>query len=725
MKKIALIFVFQIVAFSLYAQQYSIKGTVTKPNGDPIYTANVYLEGTTRGTVSNHEGKFEINSIQPGEYVLVVSRMGYGRKKEQLDITTDIENLNFELSEKAQDLGQVTVTGTGTPYHIKNNPVQTELVSEKNIEEISARNFESMMTSISPSFDFSPNYMGSSMKLNGLGSDYILMLVNGKRLHGGLGGHIDMNRINPENIERVEIVKGASSALYGSDAMGGVVNVITKQPENKVSVSNNTVLTKHSTWQQNNNIDLNFGKFSSHTSFTRKQTDGWQLSPYEYDSRADTTFRTDAKAQYAYLNNTINQRFEYSVTENLEIYASGKFYKNDRKRPQTVRSYNLYFEDQSYSGGAKYIINSNSKVTFDYHSDLFKYFYNYNQDDGHYSKGDKSLNKEQKRNDYELKWVHRFSESHRVSLGSKYSNEELFSEGRVVNDQANANTIAVFAQDEIQLFDNFMAVLGARFSSHKEFGNAFTPKATLMYGWNDFKFRANYARGFKAPTLKELYYRYERRGRLYLGNTNLEPQKSDYYATSVEYNSDQTSFSITGYHNEVFNMIDYKKVETLPDDEVEGITTTKKHFNIEEAYTQGVDFLFNVNLPYGFSVGGGYSFIEAKNRTSDIRLEGVAQNYANVRVNYSADFNQYNLNVSLIGRMQDEKFYTDYNADAYNIWKLTTIHSLDLGLPVDTEFTLGIDNLFDYRDNTPYGYHYGTLNPGRRLIAGLRINFTK
>jgi len=687
--------------------------------------ANVYIKGTTRGTITDHQGHFELKGIPSGEYVLVVSRLGYGRKTKELDLTSDKENLQIELSEEARNLGEVTVTGTGTPYHIKNAPVQTELVSRQNIEEISAKDFEGMMTSISPSFDFTPNVMGSSMKLNGLGGDYILMLVDGKRLHGGLGGLVDMNRINPENIERVEIVKGASSALYGSDAIAGVVNIITKQQKNRVVVSNNTTFSKYSTWQQNNNVDLNFGKFSSHTSFTRKQTEGWQLSPYEYDSRDDTLFQTDAKAQYPYVNRTINQRLEYAVNDKFEIYASGKFYKNERKRPKTVRSYNLYFEDQSYAGGAKYILNSNSNITFDYHSDLFKYFYKYNQDDDEYTKGDKTLNKKQRRNDYEMKWVNRFSQAHRVSLGSKYTSEELVSEDRVVNDQADAYTMALFVQDEIRLFENFTAVLGARYTRHKEFGNAFTPKATLMYSWNDFNLRANYAKGFKAPSVKELYYRYERRGRLYLGNTDLEPQQSDYFSTSIEYNLKGTSFSISGYRNELTNMINYKSVETTPEDEANGISVTRKHYNIEQALTQGIDFLFNVKLPYNFNIGGGYSIVEARNKTRDIRLEGVAQNYANLRFHYSADFKKYLLDISIIGRIQDEKFYEDRNAEGYNIWKLTTTHSLDAFLPLNAELTLGIDNIFDYQDNTPYGYHYGTLNAGRKVFAGLRIKFTK
>jgi outer membrane receptor for ferrienterochelin and colicins len=332
---------------------------------------------------------------------------------------------------------------------------------------------------------------------------------------------------------------------------------------------------------------------------------------------------------------------------------------------------------------------------------------------------------EQLRNDLNLKGIFKLSKSQQLSVGAEYVNEELESEGRLEGGKADAYTLALFVQDEIKLVKNLSAVLGARYVKHKEFGSAFTPKVAVLYELGDFNFRGSYAGGFKAPTLKELYYHYEKRGYLYLGNPDLDPQKSNYYALSAEYIINGLSFSLTGYQNDLDDLIDYKTVETSDEDAANGIKTTRQHYNISNAGTKGIDFLFNANLGAGFSVGGGYSYVDAQNKTDDIRLEGVAKNYGNIRIGYVHNWEKYRLTANVNARFQDEKFYDDGDAKAYNIWKLTTIHHFNG--PGDFVFDLsaGIDNIFDYVDDSPYGSHYGTISPGRTYFVSLQIAITQ
>ena len=106
--------------------------------------------------------------------------------------------------------------------------------------------------------------------------------------------------------------------------------------------------------------------------------------------------------------------------------------------------------------------------------------------------------------------------------------------------------------------------------------------------------------------MKELYYLYESRGNLYLGNQDIDPQKSNYYAASIEYNPKNVSFSVTAYKNYLDNMIDYIAIETSDEDKANGIKKTKQQANIAEATTQGIDVLFEAKLPYNFTLGGGY-----------------------------------------------------------------------------------------------------------------------
>ena len=712
---------------SVFAQNFNLQGVVTeKISGNPVYNAHVYFKGTTIGTATDRGGHFCLKNIKSGIYQLVISKLGYNRVSEKIDLKKNFIDLQYKISISDSSLDEIVVTGTSTPHHIKNAPVQTELISKRQIEQTAPSDFTELMLNISPSFDFTPRSMGPFMRLNGLSNDYILFLIDGKRMYGDIGGQTDLNRINPENVQKIEIVKGASSALYGSEAIAGVINIITRQPRQKVYLSNNTRVGGYGKWIQNNKLSINLGKFSSHTSFDRKQTDGWQLNKYELND--EKLVETDEKAVDESSDYTINQKLTYAPMQNLSIYLQGSKYERDVKKPKSVRNYGFFYDNFTYAGGAKYLLKKGNYIKADWHSDNFRYYYKYNQQHGDYANGDKIIQTEQLRDAFNIKSMVGISHAHLIIAGVDYVNEELESAGRLEGEKASAYTNAVFVQDEIKLLTDFTLVAGVRFVNHKEFGNAFTPKLAALYKLNNVNLRATYARGFKAPTLKELYYRYhyQRFNTLYLGNPSLNPQTSDYYSASVEYHSERFSASISVYQNRVNDLIDYQTVETAPEDTATGISRTRQHYNISKAQTTGADMLFNAEIGRGFTLGGGYSFVDAKNLTDDIRLENVAQNYGNIRLGYHHNWNKYHLSAVLNGRFQDEKFFEDErNAKAYNIWKLTTTHCFDIQGPFDLTVVAGINNILDYVDDSLYGSHYGTINPGRTFFTGLNIEFAR
>ncbi len=709
--------------FSIYAQKVNLSGSVTeKESGDPLFGVNVYLKGTTIGTVTTADGTFILKNIKPGDYEVVVSCLGYKRIIDTLSLKSDVSGKQYGLATSTNSMGEVVVTGTATPHHLKNAPVQTELISKKLITEIAPSNFTDLMTNISPSFDFSPGSMGSFMQLNGLGNDYILILIDGKRMYGDIGGHSDLNRINPRNIERIEVVKGASSALYGSEAIAGVINIITKESDNKVKITNSTRIGGYGEWKQHNSLDLNFNRFSSTTSFDHKHTDGWQLSKYEEDD--GELIETDAMTQDEATDNTLRQKLSYSPTQKLNVFFEGSAFQKDVVRPLTVANYGYYYEDLSYTVGAKYLISKSKYIQADWNSDNYTYYYKYNQDYGDYLTGDLEEQTDQQRDAFNVKGVFDVGASQLLSMGGEYINEELVSEGRLEGESASAYTMAAYAQDEIKLINNLTIVAGLRFVNHKEFGNALTPKISLLYKLSNFNIRGTYASGFKTPTMKELYYHYQKRSTLYLGNADLDPQTSNYYSASLEYILNKLSLSLTAYQNDVNDLIGYETVETSAEDEANGITKTRQNKNIAKARSKGVDFIFNVSLGAGFSIGGGYSYVDAQNLTDTIRLEGVARNYGNVRIGYYHHWKKYSLSANVSGRIQDEKFYDDGNAKGYNLWKLTTTHNLITKSNFSFGATAGIDNIFDYVDDSPYGSNYGTTNPGRTYFAGINIDFS-
>lgn len=727
MQKIYFVAIMLLVTAGIVnAQNAVLKGVVTqKNNHQPMPGASVYFSGTTTGTATNNKGEFQIKNLKPGDYDLVVSFSGFSRQNQKIAIEPGNNVLNIEMEESKSQLGEVVVTGTGTAHHLKTAPVQTELISKKAIASIGASDFNELMMSVSPSFDFNPGTMGAMMTINGLGNDFILVLIDGKRVYGDVGGNTDLNRINPDEIERIEVLKGAASLLYGSDAIAGVVNIITKKSKQKINISNTTRLKEYSTFQQNNSIDLNFGKISWNGNFNRKSSDGWQLSPFEKDD--DELIETEAMAQNKYEDQTFSQKITFRATNKLELYAGNSYYEKDMFRPQSVGKYGYYFTDKTFETGAKYLLNKKDYLSVDYNYDRFRYYYRYNQEYQDYKSGDKSINNDQQMSNFRFKYVNTISDKNTLTLGADYLKEKMVSEDRLVDGKADANTIALYAQEEIKLLEKLELVAGTRFVKHNEFGSALTPKVSLLYKLDQLNLRGTYGYGFKAPTVKELYYAYEKRGTLYLGNTDLDPQKSQFSSLGIEFHNSFLTASITGYINNVDDLITYEIIDLEDDDSNNGIKKRMKHYNVEESRSQGIDFLLNANLGSGFTLSGGYSFVDAKDLTTDERLDGVAQHYGNIQFAYSRSWKKYSFNANIIGRIQDQKSYDNGkdNAKSYDIWKLTTNQRfLNLGSFI-LEAQLGVDNIFNQVDDSPYGSHYGTINPGRTFFAGITINFAK
>ena len=729
MQKIGIVFcLLPLFTLQAIAQHAIIQGKVVDgKNQKTLPGAHVYFKGTTTATATNNKGEYSIKRVKPGNYELVVSFSGFKRVKKDVSLKAGVNVLNIEMEESINNLGEIVVTGTGTRHHLKTAPVPTELVSKKVIMATGAADFTELMSNISPSFDFSPGTMGSFITLNGLTNDYILILIDGKRIYGDIGGMNDLNRINPDNIERIEILKGAASLLYGSDAIAGVVNIITKKSKQKINVSNTTRVREYATIQQSNSVDINIGNFSWSGNFNRKKSDGWQLSPYELDD--DELVETEAMAQNRYKDHSFSHVLTYRANSKLELYTGNSIYQKDLFRPESVSNYGFFYNDVAFEAGGKYLLNKKDYITFDYNYDKFRYYYKYNQEYKDYNNGDKLIQNDQRLSNLRLKYVNKISNSNKLTLGVDYMRENMVSEGRLVGGEAKANTLALYAQDEFTLFEHLDIVAGVRAVKHKEFGSAFTPKVSILHKFKDFNLRGTYGHGFKAPTVKELYYNYEKTfsgsTTVYMGNTDLDPQKSQFYSAAIEYNNKFLTVSMTGYMNNVDDLISYQTIDLLPGDDENGIDRRRKHYNVEEAQTKGIDILLNAKLGAGFTLGGGYSYLDAKDKTNDIRLEYVAKNYGNIRFTYGHSWKGYHLNANILGRFQDEKFFDDGNAKAYNLWKFTTNHRFtSLGNFV-FEAQLGVDNIFDYVDDSPYGSHYGTISPGRTVFFGLNINFAQ
>jgi len=169
-----------LFSFSL-AQNVSLAGTISDDSGQPLSGAHVFLQGTNIGTATNNQGEYLIQNLEPDTYILNVSFSGVKHVKDSVNITSGLNKHSYQMSESTNNLGEVVVTGTGTPHHLKNAPVPTELISSKAISSVGANDFTELMMALSPSFDFNLGTMGSFMTINGLRNDFIVVLINGRR----------------------------------------------------------------------------------------------------------------------------------------------------------------------------------------------------------------------------------------------------------------------------------------------------------------------------------------------------------------------------------------------------------------------------------------------------------------------------------------------------------------------------------------------------------------
>jgi len=176
-------------------------------------------------------------------------------------------------------------------------------------------------------------------------------------------------------------------------------------------------------------------------------------------------------------------------------------------------------------------------------------------------------------------------------------------------------------------------------------------------------------------------------------------------------------------------MIDYCIIPTEYKYERRGIEETKKRFNIDDARTYGLDCQFRYKLSSQISLNAGYSFVDARNLTQDIKLNGVSAHSANIKASWTKRWHSKSLNLNLSGVYKSDRFYLEEDlkrshAKGYQLWKFTTNYRIRNFKKINLSITGGVDNLLDYVDHSPYGSHYGTLNPGRTLFVGIKLNFS-
>ncbi len=663
-----------------------------------------------------------------------------------------MERSDSSMMGRTYTLNPVVVTGSGHHQRLKSTATPVHVLSSQEIREQGITTFDAAITRMMPQVSMSPNSMGTFLRLNGLGNKYILILINGQKLIGDISSNIDLNRINMDRVKRIEVLDGAASSLYGSDAIAGVINIITDQPtQQMVSVTSNTRVSGHGIFTENVTLDIYKNGFGSYTSFSHDRADSYQNNDLEYVKGSDTeTQQTIAPFFTGYRANNVGQKFTYSPNEHLALNAGVDFMRKITDRPDTRpditggTDYEMRYRGLRWNVGGIYKFTSRNSLQADFTADRFRYGKQYDVETKNFAIGDYVESKKQKSLEFQLKAILGLMKNSTTIFGADWRQDYLTATSGNINQ--NAYTLAAFAQHEMTFFNVLTATVGLRLTQHETFNTHLTPKVTLMYSPGNFRLRATYSAGFRAPGLDEIYYHYFsiNRGKpqIIFGNENLSPEKSNYFSLNAEYRTNVLAVSVTGYINRISDMVVRKNIDVdeatlamlqtefpeMTADQAAKLERYSLYQNSDKGDVKGVQVNVSANIFQGFNLSANYAYTYARTKSGDewTVLERSIRNAATVAANYYYQWNNYGLNVNLNARFQSKTYYPDYeDAPGYGIWNLNTSHTFTGVKHVMIEPSLGIDNIFNKVDRRidSSKRKYALYTPGRMVVVGLKLKF--
>ena len=664
-----------------------------------------------------------------------------------------MERSDSSMTSRTYNLNPVVVTGSGHHQRLKSTATPVHVLSSQEIREQGITTFDGALQRMMPQVSMAPNSMGSQLRLNGLGNKYILILINGQKLSGDISNNVDLNRINMSRVKRIEVLDGAASSLYGSDAIAGVINIITDQSTSSVcSVTNATNISSKGVLTESVNLDIYTNGFGSYTSFTHDRADSYRNNDLEYVKDSDTETQSSIAPLFTgYRSNIIGQKFTYAPNQHLALNAGLDYSYKITDRPDTRANvtggtdYEMRYKGFRWNVGGIYKFTAKNSLQADFVTDRFRYGKEYDVATKTNAVGDYVQSKKQRMMEGQIKAILGLTANSTTIFGTDWRKDYL--KATSGNIDQHVNSLAAYAQHEMKFLKDFTATLGLRWTHHETFNHHLTPKATLMYAPGNFRFRATYSAGFRAPGLDELYYHYfsvnRGKAQISFGNKDLKPEKSHYVALNAEYRTQVVAVSVTGYLNRINDMVVKQNINVddatrkmlmtefpeMTQEQADKMVSYALYQNSDKGDIKGVQVNVSANVLRGLNLSANYAYTYARTCSDDewTVLERNIRHAATVAANYHHSWGKYGLNVNLNGRLQSKTYYTGSYEDApgFGVWNLNTTHSFDVAKWAYLEPSIGVDNIFDKVDRRidSSTRKYALYSPGRMLVVGLKVRF--
>lgn len=613
----------------------------------------------------------------------------------------------------SQDLAidEVVVTATRSPKTLKDVPVQTRLISAEEIRRSDATDLRDLLEVELPGAEFSLA-MDQQVNLNlaGFAGQSVLILVDGERLAGETMDNVDFSRLLMTGLSRIEIVKGAASALYGSNAASGVINLITKEPRKPWTVTAGARYGSHNQWRTNAGLSFKRNCWSNQLDFTATSIDTYDVCDLTSDA-------CDFRTVYGYKTLDFKNKFTFSPNERLTLNARAGYYFKERY-------YNTDMPDRyrDFTGGLRLRWRPNELSNFELS-------YAYDQyDKSDYLRG-LSLDLRDYRNVVHTVRALYNNQLHpclALTVGSDFGSDYLDTYQFAEGDARRQTLVDAFTQLDYMVNPHWELVGAVRYDYFSDNHNhRLTSKFNARYRYRHFTFRGGYAQGFRAPTLKEKYMDFDMSGIFDIhGCQTLRPETSHNFNISADYThgrysltascnytliSDKISTSTIRYSSEGLPYIDYINLDNL---RVIGFDATAR-----ARWRGGVD----ASIAYAFTH-------EQTTGNCQAQYCPARPHSLNLKANWRKVWREYlSSTFTLSGRWLSPVTYNSmYMYEPFDVKTVTnpgyTIWKVQLAQEIGqyVQLHVAVNNLFNYR---PKVYSFNSpITSGTTFTVGLDIN---
>ncbi len=608
-------------------------------------------------------------------------------------------------ADTCRNLDQVVVTATRTPKPLKNVPVVTRVITAEEIRRTDATHIGELLQQELPGIEFSFS-MNQQVSLNmqGFGGNSVLFLVDGERLAGETLDNIDYSSLNLDNVSRIEIVRGAASTLYGSNAVGGVVNIISKNSIEPWTLNLNSRYGEHNEWRNGGTLGISKGKWNSQTNVQRTSVDAIRLN------RAG-----DYSQVYANETWNVKERMIYKPVDGLKLTGRlGYFFRERDSQPAVHDRY------RDFSGGLK--------ADYDFHdSDNLEVAYSFDQyDKSDYNTGTRKDIRDYSNVQHSVRTVynHQFHEQHTLTVGGDYLRDYLMTYQFADNGDKKQHTLDAFTQYDWNPTIRFNMIGGMRYDYFSEAeASHITGKLAAMYKWTYASLRASYAGGFRAPTLKEMYMNFDMASIFMIyGNADLKSEKSHNFSVTGEFNRNRYNATLTGFYNRVQD-----RITTAWNRGLNGMCYT----NIADVDIAGINADASARWSCGIGARISYAYTHEHIPHGQPETSSTRPHTATAKVSYGHQWKNYGLDIALSGRWLSRMIADEYASatsyeetveqkyPGYALCKLTIAQRIFQGFNV----TFTADNLFNYRPD--YYYNNSPSTTGTSFSMGLSVDVEK